>query len=339
MAFPYTTYANFEDGTKGHFDTETDSNSALDFPHYTVLAKTPGLSMPYRGAYCTRINLATASTAGAWLQETGGWDCTAGTEDVFIRLKFWLSKDAAMSNDDVFSLIELWSSTNTAEGCVGIKYTTAAGWEIGIGDAAAPSVLVPLTLGVWHDIEVYFDVAGSSTGTIDAWLDGKALTQVGSLTMADITSGIVGANPGAAFTPTAGTLLIDEVTGSQTDNTSARIGMQPERFAEQQLLIASGHAFVGPGIIDNVTLLSGNGTDCVCTLYDTDRADTTNANVKLILKNLTANEIVDPAGMPISVIHGCYLSLTGTTPRAMVQIRRASGYGSDGAIRNYAFRR
>ena len=339
MAFPYTTYANFEAGTKGHFDTETDTNSGLDFPHYTDLAKIPGLSMPYRGAYCARINLATASTAGAWLQETGSWDCTVNTEDIYIRLKVWLSPDAAMANNDVFSLIELWSATNTAEGCVGIKYTTAAGWQIGIGDAAVPSVLASLTLGMWHDVEVYFNVADATNGTIDMWLDGTPLTQVTGITQATITSGIVGANPGAAFTPTAGTLLIDEVVASQTDNTSARIGMQPERFAEQQLLIASGHVFVGPGIIDNVTLLSGNGTDCVCTLYDTDMADTTNANVKLELKNLTANEIVDPAGMPVSVIHGCYLVLSGTSPRAMVQIRRASGYSSDGAIRNYAMRR
>lgn len=339
MAFPYTTICNFEDGTKGHFDVETDTNSALSVVHYTDLAKSPGLPMPYRGAYCAKIDLATASTAGAWYQETGSWDCTAGTEDIYIRLKFWLSKDAAMSNNDVFELIGLWSSTNTHEAVAAIKYTTAAGWEIGIGETA-PTSLKPLTLGKWHDFEMYVDVAGTGAGTIDAWLDGNALTQVGSLTQADITSGIVGANPGAAFTPTAGTLLIDQIVASQTDNTSARIGSGGDRFPESLLVQSTSHAFVGPGIVDNVSLLAGNGTDCVLTLYDTDRADTTNTAPRLILRNLTANEgPIDPAGMPLTFTRGCYVHLAGTNPQGIIQIRRASGYGSEGAIRNYAARR
>lgn len=331
---PYTTMTGFETGTRDHFDVETDTNSALDFPHYRALARIPGLAMPYRGAYCLRVDLGLASTAGAWVQETG-WDLTAGTNEIFIRLKFWLSKDAAMANNDVFSLIELWSATDTVEAVGAIKYTAAAGWEIGIGETA-PTVLVPLTLGKWHDFELKVDPA-NGTGTIDAWLDGTALTQVASLTQASITSGIVGANPGAAFTPTAGVLLIDEVI-SHIDG--ARIGVRPERWPEQLLLECSGHAFVGNGIIDNVSLLSGTDTDSVLALYDTDVADTNAGNLKLELKNLTANETpIDPAGVPITVNKGCYVSLTGTGgPRAMLQIRRAVGYSSEGAIRNYAHR-
>jgi hypothetical protein len=54
MAFPYTFHENFEAGTKGGFDTETDTGSLLDFPHYSVLAKDPNSLMPYRGAYLLR---------------------------------------------------------------------------------------------------------------------------------------------------------------------------------------------------------------------------------------------------------------------------------------------
>ena len=82
-----------------------------------------------------------------------------------------------MSNNDVFELIGLWSSTNTHEAVAAIKYTTAAGWQIGIGETA-PTSLVELTLGQWHHFEMYVDVAGSSNGTIDGWLDGKALTKL-----------------------------------------------------------------------------------------------------------------------------------------------------------------
>ena len=333
-----TTVCNFEDGTKGHFDVETDTNGGLDVVHYTDLAKVPGMPMPYRGAYCAKIDLATASTAGAWYQETGSWDCTAGTEDIYIGVRFFLSKDAAMSNNDVFELIGLWSSTNTHEAVAAIKYTTAAGWQIGIGETA-PTSLVELTLGQWHHFEMYVDVAGSSSGTIDGWLDGKALTQVGSLTQADITSGIVGANPGAAFTPTAGTLVIDEVVASQTDNTSTRLGTGGERFPETQLLVSSGHVFVGPGIVDNISLLSGAATDNVLTVYDTDRADTINRAPRFIANNIASSETpVDGAGFPLTFTRGCYVTLSGTSPRGMVLIRRATSYGSDGAIRNYAAR-
>jgi len=337
MSFPYTTIEDFEDGTKGHFDVETDTNAGLDFPHYAELARTPGLAMPYRGAYCTRLDLATISTAGAWLQETGSWDLTAGTDSINIRLKFWLSSDAAMASGDVFSLIEFWSATNTAEASAGIKYTTASGWQLGIGDAALPSVYVDLALGQWHDLEVFFDP--DAAGTIDAWLDGSALTQVSGLSNASITSGIVGANPGAAFTPTAGTLLLDQVIG-HVSTASVRIGSGGKRFpVPQALLESSGHAFVGHGVLDNVSLLSGGAVDNVLQVWDTDQADTTNAEMKLELKNLTASETVDPAGIPVELTKGCYVVLSGTNPRAMVTMHQAVGYGSDGAIRSQAYQR
>jgi hypothetical protein len=57
MAFPYIFEENFELGTKGDFDTETDTGSLLDFPHYSTLANIKNAPMPYRGAYCARIIL------------------------------------------------------------------------------------------------------------------------------------------------------------------------------------------------------------------------------------------------------------------------------------------
>ena len=47
---------------------------------------------------------------------------------------------------------------------------------------------------------------------------------------------------------------------------------------------------------------------------------------------------VETAGVPVTVRKGCYVSLSGTNPRAIIQIRRAMAYCSDGAIRNYAHR-
>jgi hypothetical protein len=104
-------------------------------------------------------------------------------------------------------------------------------------------------------------------------------------------------------------------------------------------MVASGHAFVGHGIIDNVSLLAGSGNDSVCTVYDTDRADTTNTSPLVVLKQIVANEgPIDSAGMPITVSKGAYVELAGTTPRAILNLRRAVGHGSDAAIRTHAFR-
>ena len=344
MAFPYTTVDQFEDGTVGNFATVVgaDTNSAVSFPHYTELARTPGVAMPYNGAYCMKVDLATASTAGGWIQNDSDWDVTTATEEIYIRMKFWLSKDAAMSSDDVFDILHLASGADSTpitdgvgQALVSIKYTTAAGWEIGIGKIA-PTSLTPLTLGEWHDVEMYFNPAGGAAGTIDAWLDGVSLTQVASLTSLTTTSGAIGAVPGAAFTPTAGTLLIDGVIGHLD---GARIGAGGKRWDDQTYMIASGHAFVGHGIIDNVSLLAGSGTDSVCTVYDTDRADTTNTSPLVVLKQIVANEgPIDSAGMPITVSKGAYVELAGTTPRAILNLRRAVGHGSDAAIRTHAFR-
>ena len=130
------------------------------------------------------------------------------------------------------------------------------------------------------------------------------------------------------------------MVASQTDNTSARIGSGGDRFPETLIVQKTGHVFVGPGVIDNVSLLSGSSSDNVLTVYDTDRADTTNTAPRFIAKNVSSGETpVDGAGFPITLTRGCYITLSGTAPRGMVQIRRASGYSSDGAIRNYAMRR
>ncbi len=333
MAFPYTTIETFEDGTKGHFNTQT--NAGMDFPHYTELARHPGLAMPYRGAYCARIDLAAAGSDGAWIQEED-WNLTNGTDSINLRLKFWLSKDAAMASGDEFSLIEFWASTNTDEACASIEYTDANGWRLGIGENDAPTVFTDLELGKWHDLEVFFD-AHVSAGTLDAWFDGTAMTQVTGMSVSgNITSGIIGCSPGASFTPTAGILLIDQVI-ADISTASVRIGSGGPRYSVPQVLLeTSGHVFVGHGIIDNVSLLSGGATDNVLQVWDTDTADTTNAVMKLELKNLTQYEMVDPAGVPVSLTKGCYISLSGTKPRALVTLHRAAGYGSEGAIRTVA---
>jgi len=334
MAFPYSTIENFESGALGEFDSETDTGSRLDFPHYTDLARTPNIAMPYNGAYCMRVDL--SSTNDAYAVDEA-WNVTTATQECYVRFRFWLSPNIVMGNTNTLALMKLVGAASAVQASIWLTYTTAAGYTIGIGQTAATST-TPVSLGQWHSVEMYVNPA-AGTGTIDGWLDNASLTQVTTLTQIDITDGWIGVVDQEVET-TAGTILYDDVVFHGGSDTGARIGNHGPRFPETLLMNKTGHAFVGHGILDNVSLYSGAGTDCVLQVWDTDTANVTDSSLMLTLKNLTNNETpVDPAGVPIELTRGCYIVLTGTDPQAEVKIRRAVGYGGDGAIRNYAFRR
>ena len=338
MAFPWISEENFELGTLGHFDAEQDADGKLDFPHYSELARTAGISMPFSGTNCMRVDLA-GGTAAAYVQETGDWDMTAGSAELHIRFMLWLDPKLTMASTNEFGILQFWSSTSTVEAGVYINFTTANKFRIGIGEATASSFL-SISLGQWHAVEVFFDPAGSSASTIDLSLDGAAATQVASFTSASITSGVVG-TVGIDAGTTSGTVLFDSIIADD-----AQIFFQTIRFPETIVMTKSGHAFGGPGIIDNVTLVSSATADCELAVYDTDVGNTNDTFRRVAqLRNTAAanGEIVDPAGMPVSVQRGCYVTLAGTAdaagPQAILKIKRVVAFGSDGAIRNYGLRR
>lgn len=334
MAFPYLSECGFEDGTKGHFDTETDSESRLDFPHYSDLARQPGTSAPYRGAYCMRVNLVNDGTPTAcYVQETGSWDLSA-SGSIFIRFMFYVSNDIVMADTNEFALFELWAATSTPEGGAYVNYTTANGLRLGIGETAGVN-FKPLTTGVWHCLELKYviDSGGPNDGTLDAWLDGSAYTQITALDQGAITSGVLGVIYQDAGT-TRGTVLFDEVVADD-----ARIFPIVERFPQQVMLTQSGHVFVGAGEVEKIDLLSGAGTDNVLSVFDTDRAYVSDASAAVLeLKNVANSERVGMWDEPIRLHRGCYVALSGTNPRAIVKIGFASSY-SEGAIRQQGLAR
>lgn len=333
MAFPFLSQNNFETGTLGGFDSETDTETRLDYPHYVELARTPGLPMPWRGAYCMRVKLANDGTpADAYVQETGSWD-TAASGTIFIRFMFYVSNDIVMADADEFAVLQLWSGTNTVEAGVYVNYTTANGLRLGIGETSATSFL-PLTTGAWHTVEIkaVIDSGVGNDGTLDGWLDNAAFTQVTALDQDAITSGVLGVLSQDAGT-TRGHVFFNDVISDD-----ARIGSPVERFPQPYLMTASGHAFVGPGEICDVQLLSGAATDNVLQIYDTDTAYTTDAsNIVLEMKNTANNQVVDISDLGRCVKRGCYVSMTGTNPRAIISFRNA--YQDNGPMRAYALRR
>ena len=338
MAFPYDHQVNFEGGTRGSFDGETDTDSKLDFAHYSNLARTPGHGAPFSGAYCMRVDLS-LGTADAYVNEDATWDFALNSS---VSFRFYLYVDnMTMANADEFIIFAL-RSASAYEMVMAINFTTANGLRLGVGNETAAEFL-PLTQGKWHLIDFSLEIdAGGNDGSITWRLDGVAGTAVASLDQLATTTGRVGAMDIDSGT-TSGVLLFDDIV---TD--SARIfGILPQdRFSTDVVMVADGHAFVGPGCIDNATLLAAETADCGLRLWDTDRANTDGIeNEKLLLRNTgtTGGEIVDPAGVPIEFKRGCYVSLTGTAdalgPWARLKIGRAIAFGSDGAIRSHGLRR
>ena len=191
MAFPYVFEENFELGTIGSFDSETDTGARLDIAHYSDLAGVPGLPGPFNGAFSMRVNLAT-STADAFVTETAGFDIAANAR-LHIRFMLWVSNDIVMANNDEFLILQLINGSAVNEVVCAINFTTGSGLRIGVGETAATSLL-PLTTNTWHSVEldVTLDDGGTNDGTIDLTLDevGTA-TQVTGLDQAAIASATI----------------------------------------------------------------------------------------------------------------------------------------------------
>lgn len=335
MAFPWIFQSNFEAGTVGEWDSETDTGSQLDVAHYSELARFPWpTAAPLSGAYCLRLRL-TGGTADAVVTE-GDLNVAADALSWF-GFGIWFSPNFTATANDTVNLLELQETGNAAMATFGFRVVSATGViNLGIGKAAPTTFSsAALERGVWYwvDLRVELDDGGTNDGTIDLYVtrvgDPAATTvhatQVATLDQTAVTHGVLGAQDHLATTK--GVILIDDFI--QDD---LRVYPPTSRYPYEVMLTKSGHAFVGTGTITNVTLLSGAGTDNVLKVFDTDIADTLNAESVLVeLKNTANNETVDPAGMPIQVRRGAYVQLSGTNPRALVSI--GAGARSDARVR------
>ena len=336
MAFPWLFESNFEAGTNAEWDSETDTGSQLDFPHYTTLAQYPWVgAAPFRGAYAMRASLV-GGTADAFVTE--GDLNIALAANRFVSFAIYFSPTFTGTADDTFNILELQETGNAAMITFGARIVAATNViNLGIGKAAPTTFGDPIERGVWYTIEIdaTLDDGASDDGTIDIYVtkaDDKSAalvyaTQVASLDQTAVTHGVLGIQDHLATT--TGVILLDSFVFDD-----ARIYAPRRRYVDEVLMTKSGHLFVGPGIVNNTSLLSGAGTDCVLSVYDTDKADTNDAsNILVELKNTANNEIVDPAGMPVRVRRGAYVTLSGTNPRGLLQLGTAAK--SDAAVRRH----
>lgn len=329
MAYPWIFEEDFELGTKGDFDTETDTDGALDFPSYRTLA---GYGMePYSGAYCLRL-ISGIGTNAATLTEA---DINiADTVTRWFRFNLMFSKDFACTATDVVHLLELTGAASAVTVAFGFRITiTTNVINLAIGGANTGAVpdnfsSIPIERGLWYSVEIKANIQTGGTGTLDVIVtkDGKSQTTtsevaVTTLTNIAVTDGLLGLQN--HLTTTTGTILIDNFVMDD-----AQI-FRNRRYPETRLLTKTGHAFVGPGKIDSLTLLSGAAADNTCKVYDSDEA----SSVDLVaeMSNSIAAETVGPHES-VSVQNGAYVVLSGTQPRALVKI----GYApySAGSVRD-----
>ncbi len=331
MAHPWLTGNGFEDGTLGHFDAESDVGVRLDFPHYTDLARFPGIPMPYRGSHCMRVNLATALD-DAYVQETGSWD-TAASGTIFFRFYLWFGGGPVMATTNEFAIFQLWSGVADVEATIAINYTTAAGYRIGVGETAA-SVFLPLTLNVWHCVELkaVIDSGAGNDGTLDMTVDGVAATQVATLNQAAITSGVLGVVGQDAGT-TLGIVLFDDVIADD-----AQIYPNRSRYPYHRVVTFSEHLFAGPGAVV-MAVTQTTGASDTAKFYDTDTASTTDASNLVIELN---NAKFDAANTgPFVFQRGCYAVLSSGARVDVLLSRATDGprYYTAGSQRLYGQRR
>ncbi len=330
MSFPYLFTSTFDTGNNSEWDSESDTGSLLDFPHYSTLCAIPGAPAPYRGAYCMRIQ--PGDTNDHVLVE-GDIDVADGSTG-WVRFALYISTDFAATADDIFNIYEWQQAGGTVEASVSLQITASTDVvEIATGDGAEASTgWTFLSKGVWHVIESMITVSTGGTGVLDLYVDGARVQNLTSQTHAAAVGGGVLGTQNTLDTTDTGYLLFDQFV---FDETRAAI---THRFHTHQLVTRSAFPFVGPGKVSNLKLLDGGSGDVTCELYDTDVYSSSLTPVWRERTNAN-NTNVDAADVPIEFSRGCLMLLGGTSPGAIVNVGRAVGWGSDGAIKAYAARR
>jgi hypothetical protein len=117
---------------------------------------------------------------------------------------------------------------------------------------------------------------------------------------------------------TTGTILFDNFIYDTADPILA--SDIPWHSQTNRLVTKDIHAFVGPGTIENVSMQNGDTTaDAVCTIYDTNTAETDPSLIRVELKATGINETVDLATAPVRFQRGAYVVISGTEqPRVNV---------------------
>lgn len=342
MAFPYVFESNFERGDNSDWDSENDNENIIDFPHYTELARF-GLT-PYSGAYCMRAVMAASGTADAVVIE-GDLNVAVGATR---QVSFWCYLGSDLLDNtvvDVINIFELQSASNNIETRVGINVPVGGPLNFRLSVAAGSNNGAALEADHWYllEIDVTLDSGGSNDGTLTLYVtrDDQPISSssnylaIDTLDQDEVLRGVLGIQN--RKDTTSGTVLFDDFVFDEGSRTQREI----HRWSKTRRLTQSGHIFVGPGKIDNVTLVTRGTGDQSLRLWDTDRARVPvfgSPLVEMHQVGTTDSEIIDPAGVPIRVSKGAYIEMTGSDPSAIMEVSWASAWGSPSNVVRHGLR-
>ncbi len=324
MGYPWIFEANHESGDNSEWDAEIDSESVLDFPHYSELAR-HGMA-PYRGAYCVRITL--GDTAAHTLR--GDAMNIAEDATAFFNYKLYLGKDLKFTADDDILLVLFEETEDTTTGATlflrMIASTDVISLALGENETINTTTLAEIKRGQWYDVEVKMKADTQGAGTLDLYLNKGINSRISitSVTAAPIVDVLVGVQGG--LTTTTGTILFDDV---RFDTAQIYGDLERYRPTNVHVTAVADHPLIGPGSF--AVAITGTSTNAVLSLYDSDGVPNRLEPFAKI-RNLTANEMV-PGHDIFDVNHGVYATLTGTAAEAFFSIEKG-GLHSDGAIIN-----
>ena len=324
MASPWIAESNFELGTNAEWSAEFDTGARLDFPHYSQLASqhTWSSAAPRKGAFCMRVEAGDANPH--FVNRTDA--IVAITTSSYFKFQFCVGSGwTAGATTNTFTIFRLMGGATTeTHASVGLRVgrLSTTSIELGVG-TSVPTVFGPfLDLNRWYSIEVQAstaaDITTGAVGLNTVYLDGAiGATVAGIQQTVETTVCRLGLMDGIALNQ--GTLLYDSYI-----HDDLRIGPDLDYGDTTQQLTRSGHVFVGPGTLQNASLISRSGVATgTVTFYDTDRGTTTSeSKIKAAMQATVNAEVIDLAGVPITFNRGCYALITPTaiasTPRLSV---------------------
>jgi hypothetical protein len=326
MSF-YTFEDNFDDGSfdTGVLGTQADTASQMTFPHYSVLAR-KGLT-PYRGSYCMELKPVGSTTAHLTNGETGE-PAIALAETNYFAFALMVGSDWEAGGTSTTYIAEFQGAADEREAAIGIRWQTTGvvNWVLEVEPAGGTTTIntsQPIELDVWYWVELILAPAdGTGVMTMQVTKEGNPRETTALITDSGITSVAIddllfGMNNQGSTQ--RGSIYLDAMTFHATSAITAPTLLwhsQTNRIITKDL-----HAFIGPGIIENVSLQAGNGTDCVATIYDTNTGETDVALTVARLQNTIENETVDTSQAPVKVQRGAYVVMSGTTPRLNITCR------------------
>ena len=177
MGFPWNFEETFEGGTRGNFDSESDTGNRLDFPGPAELAADGQGIAPFRGAYCMRVNLGKNAT-DAYVQELDGFDAAAGVTR-YIRAMLCLSPDTQFANNgDFVWIMQLQNNSAVIEGgLILAREDDRIVLKVATGSLTAGVPYVEVPIGEWFCVEVAYaiDSGAGNDGAVTVYANGARL--------------------------------------------------------------------------------------------------------------------------------------------------------------------